>query len=146
MHANISGCYQLFIQNLPHTIRAAVKTEIYSMRVGLFQDGHQIIFRRLILNKCLLFEWVPCSYQLFWNECSFRFDWFFERSREDYQNRSKCFAPSQVRYCSLPISVCVGLGGWAGGWDDKQKLSIHMRYSDLSGFQNTYKIKTWWRK
>lgn len=56
MHANISGCYQLFIQNLPHTIRAAVKTEFTACESDCFEDGQQIIFRRLILNKCLLSE------------------------------------------------------------------------------------------
>lgn len=66
---------------------------------------------------------------------------------EIIKTEASAFAPSHVQYCSLPISVCV-LGGRVGwrGWDDKQKLSIHMRYSDLSGFQNTYKMKTWWRK
>lgn len=47
MHANISGCYQLFIQNLPRTIRAAEKTEFTACELDCFKMGTKLFLEGL---------------------------------------------------------------------------------------------------
>lgn len=47
MHANISGCYQLFIQNLPHTIGAAGKTEFTACESDCFKMGAKLFLEGL---------------------------------------------------------------------------------------------------